>query len=251
MEKYYIKSDDWEKIYSFLQSQRSIRVGNEEKTRTFAEGVYFIMRTGAQWREVPAYYGKWRSVHKRFEAWSNKGLWSQILEHFTQDYDGESVMIDATIVRAHPCAAGYEKGQNDREGLGRSKGGFTTKIHAVVDALGQALKFSLTPGQRHDITQASSLLQGFENANIIADKGYDSNVLVDQIQNQNCVPVIPPRSNRKTPREYDEDLYKERHLVECFFNKIKQFRRLFSRFDKKASSFMGFLAYASFILWLR
>jgi transposase len=236
MEKYYIKSVDWEKIYSFLRSQRSIRVGNEEKTRIFAEGVYFIMRTGAQWRELPAYYGKWRSVHKRFEAWSNKGLWSQILEYFTEDYDGESVMIDATIVRAHPCASGYEKGQNEREGLGRSKGGFTTKIHAVVDALGQALKFSLTPGQRHDITQASSLLQGFENANIIADKGYDSNVLVDQIQNQNCVPVIPPRSNRKTPREYDEDLYKERHLVACFFNKIKQFRRLFSRFDKKASS---------------
>lgn len=209
------------------------------------------MHTGAQWRELPAYYGKWRSVHKRFEAWSNKGLWSQILEYFTEDYDGESVMIDATIVRAHPCASGYEKGQNEREGLGRSKGGFTTKIHAVVDALGQALKFSLTPGQRHDITQASSLLQGFENANIIADKGYDSNALIDQIQNQNCVPVIPPRSNRKTPREYDEDLYKERHLVACFFNKIKQFRRLFSRFDKKASSFMGFLAYASFILWLR
>ncbi len=251
MEKYYIKSEAWEKIYSFLQSHRGIRVGNEGKTRTFAEGVYFIMRTGAQWRELPVYYGKWRSVHKRFEAWSHKGLWILILEHFTQDYDSESLMIDATIVRAHPCAAGYEKDQNEREGLGRSKGGFTTKIHVVVDALGQALRFSLTPGQRHDITQASALLEGFENANIIADKGYDSNALIDQIQNQNCIPVIPPRSNRKTPREYDEDLYKERHLVECFFNKIKHFRRVFSRFDKKASSFAGFLAYASFILWLR
>ncbi len=66
---------------------------------------------------------------------------------FSNDYDGESIMIDATIVRAHPCAAGYEKGQHDREALGSSKGGFATKIHAVVDDLGQALKFSLTPGQ--------------------------------------------------------------------------------------------------------
>ena len=91
-------------------------------------------------------------------------------------------MIDSTIIRAHPCAAGYEKDQHIRKCLGRSKGGFTTKIHMVVDALRQALGFSLTWGQRHDITQASTLLQEFEHANVIADKAYDSNVLIDQIQ---------------------------------------------------------------------
>jgi len=135
--------------------------------------------------------------------------------------------------------------------LGRSKGGFTTKIHIVVNALGQALRFSLTAGQRHDITQASTLLEGFEKANVIADKAYDSNALIDQIQQQKCIPVIPPRYNRKIPRSYDEYLYKEHHLIECFFNNIKHFRRIFCRFDKKASSFAGFLAYASIILWLR
>lgn len=93
MDKYYIKSEDWEKIYTFLKIRRDIRVGTEEKTRTFSEAVYFIMRTGAQGRELPTYYGKWRSVHKRFEAWSRKGLWSEILEHFTEEYDGESLMI--------------------------------------------------------------------------------------------------------------------------------------------------------------
>jgi transposase len=102
-----------------------------------------------------------------------------------------------------------------------------------------------------DTTQASTLLQGFEKANVIADKAYDSNALIDQIQQQKCIPVIPPRYNRKILRSYDEYLYKERHLIECFFNKIKHFRRIFSRFDKKASSFFWFLAYASIILWLR
>lgn len=251
MDKYYIKARDWEKIYAFLIKEKAIRVGNEGKTRVFMEGVYFIMRTGAQWRELPGYYGKWRSVHKRFESWSRKGFWGQILEYFTQGYDGESLMIDATIVRAHPCAAGYEKDQGERECLGRSKGGFTTKIHVVVDALGQALRFALTPGQRHDITQASQLLKRYTKANILADKAYDSNALIDQIQQQDCTPVIPSRANRKNPRNYDEHLYKERHLIECFFNKLKHFRRIFSRFDKRASSFAGFIAYASFILWLR
>ncbi|MBL9029034.1 MAG: transposase [Caedimonas sp.] len=72
MNKYYIKTEDWEKIYTFLKTRIDIRVGNERKTRAFAEAVYFIMRTGAQWRELPPYYGKWRSVHKRFEAWACK-----------------------------------------------------------------------------------------------------------------------------------------------------------------------------------
>lgn len=147
-------------------------------------------------------------------------------------------MIDSTIIRAHPCAASYKKDQNAREFLGRSKGGFTTKIHMVADDLGQALRFSLTPGQRHDIIQASIFLQVLEHANIIADKGYDSNILIHQIQEQNCISVIPCRSNRKIPRVYDEHLYKERHLVECLFNTIKKFRRIFSRFDKKASFFL-------------
>jgi transposase len=215
------------------------------------EAVHFILKTGAQWRELPTSYGKWRSIHKRVEAWNRKGIFSQILQYFSKDFDGESVMIDASNVRAHPCAAGYKKNSQAREALGRSKGGFTTKIHVVVDALGQALRFALTPGQRHDITQAPELLKDFTQANVIADKGYDSNALIEQIQNQNCTPVIPPRSNRKTPRHYDKHLYKERHLVECFFNKIKHFRRVFSRFDKKASSYMGFLTFASIILWLR
>ena len=160
-------------------------------------------------------------------------------------------MIDTTIVRSHPCVAGYKKNSQDAHALGRIKGGFTTKIH-VVDALGQALRFSLTGGQRNDITQASGLLRHFKGANTIADKGYDSEKLLSQIQEQGCRAVIPPRSNRKKNlRKYDKHLYKERHLVECFFNKVKHFRRVFSRFDKKASSFMGFLAYASIILWLR
>jgi transposase len=251
MYKHYIKSEDWSKIYTILKTIKHIRVKNEEETRRFFEGVYFLMRTGAQWRELPGSYGKWRSIHKRFEAWSRKDFWNIILQYFTLDRDGESVMIDSTIVRAHPCAAGYKKDSQEEQALGRSKGGFTTKIHAVVDGLGQALKFCLTPGQRNDITQASDLLREFNGAQVLADKGYDSSELVAQLESQNCIPIIPSRSNRKEPRDYDEHTYKERHLIECFFSKIKYFRRVFSRFDKKASSFMGFLAYASVILWLR
>ena len=117
MYKRYIKDKDWSKIYSVLKGIRQIRVGNQEKTRRFLEGVYFIMRTGAQWRELPAAYGKWRSVHKRYETWCSKDLWNIVLQFFSQDRDGQSIMIDSTIIRADPCAAGYKKDSQTEQAL--------------------------------------------------------------------------------------------------------------------------------------
>ena len=135
--------------------------------------------------------------------------------------------------------------------MGRSKGGFTTKIHALVDALGNPLKFILSPGQRNDITKADYLVENMINTTVIADKGYDANSLVNTIENQKSMVVIPPKKNRKAQREYDKHVYKERHLIECFFGKIKHYRRIFSRFDKSASVFMGFLNFVGALIWLR
>jgi transposase len=207
------------------------------------------MRTGAQWRELPEVYGKWNSVFSRFNSWAKKNIWNALLEFFAKDSDLEYVMIDATIVRAHACSAGYK--QQDTEGLGRSKGGFTSKIHAAVDALGNPLRFIVTAGQRNDITQANMLLEGITDAYVIADKGYDSTELRLKILEQNCISVIPPRANRKEQYEYDEHLYKERHAVECLFSKMKHFRRVFSRFDKSARNFSAFLSFAGTCIWLR
>jgi transposase len=190
-----------------------IYIGNGTKLRRFFEAVFWVMRTGIQWNELPSSYGRYRSVHKRFDAWSAKGIWNRLFECFIADHDGEWVMVDSTIARAHPCASGYEKDGGDAQALGRSKGGYTCKIHALVDALGNPLRFRLTGGQRHDITQARALIEGIENAAVLGDKGYDAQGFIAAIESQRCIPVIPPRSNRKQPREYDEELYKERNLV--------------------------------------
>jgi transposase len=160
-------------------------------------------------------------------------------------------MIDSTIIRAHACAAGLKKESQSSEALGRSKGGFTTKIHAVVDGLGNPLRFQLTPGQRQDITQAPDMIKDFSQSKILADKGYDAKSLIEQLQQQNCEAVIPPKKNRKEQRFYDMESYKERHLIECFFGKLKYYRRVFSRFEKSASAFMSFLCFAGALIWLR
>ncbi len=167
------------------------------------------------------------------------------------DPDTQTVMVDATIVRSHACSAGYAKDSQDQQALGRSKGGFTTKIHATVDALGNPVKFILTPGQRNDITQAERLTENLEDTIVIADKGYDSTSFVESLQNKGCTVVIPSKKNRKIQRSYDKHVYKERHLVEGFFGKIKHFRRVFSRFDKAAQTFMGFLNFVGALICLR
>lgn len=248
MKKEYINEVAWCKIFSFLKNQ-AIYIKTEEQCKNFIEAIFWITRTGAQWRELPSIYGNWNSIFKRFNDWSKRHIWEELLIFCTEDPDLENIMIDATIVRAHACAAGY--GDQETEGLGRSKGGFTSKIHAKVDALGNLLKIIITPGQRNDVTQAISLLDNIQNSNVLGDKGYDASSVREHIISNNGVPVIPSKSNSLSPVDYDKHIYKERNVIECFFSKLKYFRRIFSRFDKSARNFASFISFAGAILWLR
>jgi transposase len=144
-----------------------------------------------------------------------------------------------------------KSGGQEAQALGRSRGGFSTKIHIAVDALGNPLRLLLTAGQRHDSPQAGRLIENFEPQALIADKGYDSDTLIESVTAKGILAVIPPKKSRLVQRQYDEHLYGERHLIECFINKIKHYRRVFSRFDKLSKNYLGFLSFVSAIVWLR
>ena len=141
---YLIKDTDFIKILNCLVEIKGIHKKDISRLRMFIEAIYYICRSGCQWRLLPFYYGNWRAIHKRFKYWIARNIWEKLFEYFKQEPDMEWVAIDSTIVRAHACSAGYGKNSQEQESLGRSKGGFTTKIHALVDALGNTLKFSLT-----------------------------------------------------------------------------------------------------------
>ena len=117
--------------------------------------------------------------------------------------------------------------------------------------MGGPLRLIVTEGQVADISCAAQLVEHLRTGAVIADKGYDSDAFVQEIRATGAKVVIPPRSNRKTKRRYDRELYRTRNLVERFFNRIKHFRRVFSRFDKLASRYLGFLHLASALIWLR
>ena len=133
----------------------------------------------------------------------------------------------------------------------RNGSGFSTKVHASVDDLGNPLRFIPTTGQEHDVTQAGALIDDIDCERVVADKGYDSDAFREYVEQSGTMAVIPPKTNRKRRYWYDEHIYKERHLVECFFSKVKQFRRVFSRFDKLADAYLSFLHIAATLIWLK
>ncbi len=114
--------DQWDKLVVFLRDCPGIYVANEEDCRLFIEGILWMTRRGVQWRLLPEKYGNWNCVYKRFDRWSKRGVWEKIHVFFANDPDMESIMIDSTIVRAHPCAAGAikETGPENDHALGRS-----------------------------------------------------------------------------------------------------------------------------------
>ena len=124
MTKVKLKAGEWHKIRAYLDEKPEVYVGREKQCRKFVEGVLWILRSGAQWRLLPKQYGNWNSVYKRFDRWSERGVWQAMLAHFADDPDMESVMIDSSVVRAHPCSAGATY----------KKGGKTRKLSATVEA---------------------------------------------------------------------------------------------------------------------
>ena len=189
-------------------------------------------------------------MFKRFSRWSAKGVWGALLSKLSETADLQDVSMDGSIIRAHACAAGAANSTAEKEAFGRSKGGFGCKIHALCDGLGMPLKFILTGGQEAECKQAIPLLANVKALAVLADKAYDTNELRTWLECQKIKAVIPPKSNRIEVVSVIIGIIKERHAIECLFGKLKHYRRIATRYEKKAINYMG-MSFASVLLWLR
>ena len=142
--------------------------------------------------------------------------------------------------------------KTENKAVGRTNGGLNTKIQAIVDGLGNPVDFLLSPGNDNDSTHAIELMNKTDIAgsNLLGDKAYGTKEILAYISEHGATVVIPPKSNAKDPWPVDYCLYKERHLVECFFQKIKWFRRVATRYDKLDRSFLAFVYMATIMIWL-
>lgn len=236
----------WSKLEKVL---KNFRIHFSKFTRNFIDAVLWKFRTGIPWRDMPKYFGPYSSIFNKFNRWSKREIWKKLHHALHIDIDNEWNFLDATIVRVHQHASGAA-GKKD-EAIGKSVGGFTTKIHALVDAHGNPLEFVLSGGQVHDSVKASELIELSDAEILVADKAYHDQKIRDQASKKNIRTVIPVKKNStdKSNPEFDSEIYKLRHLVENFFARIKHFRAIATRYDKTKRNYESGLHLACAYIW--
>lgn len=218
--------------------------------RQVVHAALWVLKTGAPWRDIPRRMGSWNALYKRYRSWCRRGIWQQVLLELREESDDEWHSLDGSTVRAHQDAAGGQGGA-ERQAIGSSRGGKTTKIHARVDALGYLVALVITAGQVHDSRAAPQLIEAASSDAIIADKAYDSDALRASMTSRGVQVVIPCNRSRSTHIDYDLHLYKERHVVENFFMRIKRYRKIATRYAKSLTMFEGAVKLVAIVDWLR
>ena len=217
------------------------------------EAILWILRTGAPWRDLPAGFGRWKSVYDRFRAWTGTGLWTAIWDALSaRSRDDEHLMIDSTAMRVHAHGANPAGGQL-AQAMGRSKASLSTKVHMACDALGYPLGFILTGANVSDFDQAKPLLKRYLKPGTLAimDKGYDSDAIRAYVNQLGGTAVIALHPSRSYKPPFDEHLYRERHRIENLFAKLKHFRRIATRYEKLHLTFAAMLSLSCILIWLQ
>jgi transposase len=250
LDRFMLTDAQWAKLAPLLPGKRGDPGRPGKDNRLFVESVLWIARTGAPWRDIPATFGDWNAIYKRFRRWVVKGIFERIFTLLREAPDCEYVIADGSIIRVHQKATGARGGTHN-QAIGRSRGGLTSKIVALVDGLGNLVKFILMPGQRHDSRGVAPLIEGLTFGAFVGDKAFDNDELRQALNERGAKAVIPPRRNRTTLIEYDREMYKWRHLIENCFAKLKEFRRIATRYDKTDRSFAAMIYVAATIFVLR
>ncbi|MFD7836199.1 IS5 family transposase [Streptomyces sp. NPDC059761] len=275
-----LTNDEWARLAPHLPKSAG-RGGRWSDHRTVINGILFRIRTGVPWRDLPNRFGSWKTAYERHRRWSADGTWDRIVQAVQADADARgqidwsTVSVDSTSCRAHQHAAGAPRRtprvpkrrstprqHRPDEGLGRSRGGLTSKIHLAGEGGLRPLSLLITPGQWGDSPQLVPVLERIRVKrhggghprtrpdHLGGDKAYSS-------RRNRRYPRRRQRANRRRrgsrggrPTGFDKERYKRRNEVERTINRLKHFRAVATRYDKRAYVFHGTVTVASLRLWL-
>jgi transposase len=233
--------------------------------RRFFEAVLWLARTGAPWRDLPAELMNWRTAWRRLQRWTAAEVWGRVvaeLRAMAPEAGWAVHLLDSSVIRAHAHAAGARQTAGE-QAFGRSRGGFSSKLHLRADAQGRPVALHLTGGERHDLLGVEPLFeQGvlrtgrcgrprWKPAAVIADKAYSAAWLLAAFRRKRIVPIIPSRADQPENPNFDREAYRRRNAIERLVGKLKQFRRVATRYDKLDVHYLAFVQLASVMVWLR
>jgi len=247
-----------EEQYARIKDSLPVQRGNVSLSNLqFLNAVLYVAEHGCKWRGLPKRFGNWHTIYTRMNRWSKSGAMDRVFEKLQLEQIVririEALSLDSTSVKVHPDGTGALK-KNGPQSIGKSRGGWTTKIHMVAADARTAITFALSPGNAHDAPEGRELLRdlgSFPGMPVIMDRAYEGNETRQLVLELEMVPVVPPKCNRVDPWRYDRALYKKRNEIERLFRRLKGYRRIFSRFEKLDCVFLAFLCFALIVEALR
>ena len=237
---------------TFPKPRGTVKISN----RQALNAILHILEQGCKWRALPKEFGNWHTVYMRFSRWAHNGVLTEVFQRLQQEQliDPDVLGLDSTTVKVHPDGTGALK-KLGPQAIGRSRGGLTTKIHMVAADARTAIIYAISPGQDHDAPHGRELLKSLGPANkkpkgeqlqlfLVADRAYEGDETRQLAVELGYTPVIPPKSNRRDPWDFNRDIYKRRNEVERVFRRLKGYRRVFVRYDKLDVIFLAFITLA-------
>jgi len=265
MPRHDIPDPQWALIADLFPAPRGKRGRPWNDHRTTLNGIIWILRTGAPWRDLPDRYGPWQSVYDRFNRWCKDGTWERIHVSVLRKLDEAGAIdydlwfIDGSCVRATRSAAGAAGGGDPTEpsdhALGRSRGGFGTKLHLVTDSQGIPITVSISPGQRHESRWFEQTMNAICIPNrrgpsrrrphrLGADKAYSIRWIRQWLRRRKIQPIIPTRSDQPASSSFDRAAYRARNVIERCIGWLKEARRVATRHEKLARNYLGMIQLA-------
>lgn len=220
--------------------------------RRVSSVIVFVNRNGLRWCDAPEEYGPHKTLYNRWKRWGERGVFVRMMDGLaTVGATPKTVMIDATYLKAHRTASSLRVKKGGLERLiGRAKGGMNTKLHAFTDAGGRPLSFFMTADQVNDYTGAAALLDDRPKAQwMLVDRGYYADWYRDALQAKGITPCIPGRKSRIKPVKYDKRRYRSRSRIESMSGRLKDWRRVATRYDRCPTVFFSAIAVAATVIF--
>jgi len=220
--------------------------------RRVISGIVHVLKSGGRWIDAPPEYGPKKTLYNRYVRWAAKGVWIDLF-HALAQVGGAAGGGAHRLLGGEGAPLGQRRRRGEKnQAIGRSRGGRTTKIHALTDARCRPIAFMLTGGNVADCVAGAELLARLPTCEILhGDKGYDSDAIRRQVEKDGAMPNIPPKANRKWKNCFSPFLYRNRNAIERMFCRLKDFRRVATRYDRNAANFLAAVCIAATVsYWL-